>query len=57
MFTTSCRMVSNTFSVIGFIAKSTLVYKSHCGFCNESCYVECVRHLAVKNGEHTGVSL
>ena len=31
------------------------VYKFQCGFCNESCYGECVRHLNVRIGEHIGI--
>ena len=30
--------------------------ESQCGLCNKSCYREYVRHLAVKNGEHIGIS-
>ena len=26
------------------------------GLCNESCYSECVRHMNVRIGEHTGMS-
>ena len=57
MFNTSCSMVSNTFFVMGFIAKSTLLYKFHSGFCYESYYRECLRQLAVRNDEHIGISL
>ena len=35
---------------------SGVVYKFQCGFCNESYYVECVRHLKVRIGEHIGIS-
>ena len=33
-----------------------MVYKFQCGLCNESYYGECVRHLAVRSGEHIGIS-
>ena len=33
-----------------------VVYKIQCGLCNESYYGECVRRLAVKSGEHIGIS-
>ena len=33
-----------------------VVYKIQCGLCNESYYGECVRHLAVRSGEHIGIS-
>ena len=36
---------------------SVVVYKFQCGFCNESYYGECVRHLNVRIREHIGVSL
>ena len=32
-----------------------MVYKFHCVLCNESCYTECIRHLAVRSDEHIGV--
>ena len=35
---------------------SDVVYKFQCGFCNESYYAECVRHLNVRLGEHIGIS-
>ena len=35
---------------------SDVVFKLQCGFCNESYYRECVRHLTVKMSEHIGVS-
>ena len=35
---------------------SGVVYKFQCGFCNESYYGECVRHLNVRIGEHIGIS-
>ena len=38
------------------ILTSGVVYKFQCGLCNESYYEECVRHLAVRNGEHIGIS-
>ena len=38
------------------ILTSGVVYKFQCGLCNKSYYRECVRHLAVRSGEHTGIS-
>ena len=35
---------------------SRVVYKFQCGFCNESYYGECVRHLNVRIGEHIAIS-
>ena len=35
---------------------SGVVYKFQCGFCNESYYGECVRHLNLRNGENIGIS-
>ena len=35
---------------------SGVVYKFQCGLCNESYYGECIRHLNVRIGEHTGIS-
>ena len=35
---------------------SGVVYKFQCGLCNETCYRECVRHLAVSSGEHIAIS-
>ena len=35
---------------------SDVVYKFHCGLCNESYYGECVRNLNVRTGEHIGIS-
>ena len=35
---------------------SGVVYKFQCGFCNESYYGECVRHLNVRIGENIGIS-
>ena len=35
---------------------SGVVYKCQCGFCNESYYGECIRHLNVRIGEHIGIS-
>ena len=35
---------------------SGLVYTFQFGFCNESYYGECVRHLNVRIGEHIGIS-
>ena len=36
---------------------SGVVYKFHCGLCNESYYWKCVRNLNVRIGEHVGISL
>ena len=33
-----------------------MLHKFQCGLCNESYYGECVRHLAVRSGEHVGIS-
>ena len=33
-----------------------MIYKFQCELCSESYYGECVRHLAVRSGEHTGIS-
>ena len=33
-----------------------VVYKFHCGLCNESYYGECVRHLSVRIAKHIGIS-
>ena len=38
------------------IITSGVVYKLQCGFCNEFYYGECVRHLAIRSGEHVGIS-
>ena len=38
------------------ILTSGVVYKLQCGLCNESYYGECVRHPAVRSGEHIGIS-
>ena len=35
---------------------SGIVYKFHCGLCNESYYGECMRHLNVRIGEDIGIS-
>ena len=35
---------------------SVVIYKFQCGFCNESYYGECVRHLNVRIREHIGIS-
>ena len=35
---------------------SDVVYKFQCGFCNETCYGECLWQLNVKIGEHIGIS-
>ena len=33
-----------------------MIYKFHCGLCNESYLRECVRHLLAKSREHIGIS-
>ena len=38
------------------IFTSGVIYKFQCGLCSESYYGECVRHLVVRSGEHTGIS-
>ena len=38
------------------IFTSGVIYKFQCGLCNESNYGECVRHLVISSGEHTGIS-
>ena len=38
------------------ILTSGVVYEFQCRLCNESYYGECVRHLAVRSGEHIGIS-
>ena len=38
------------------ILASGVVYKFHCGLCNDSYYGECVRHFAVRSGEHIDIS-
>ena len=35
---------------------SGVVYKFHCGLCNESYYGECARDLNVTNGDYIGIS-
>ena len=35
---------------------SDVAYKCHCGLCNDSYYGDCVKHLNVRIGEHTGIS-
>ena len=35
---------------------SSVAYKFQCGFCNESYYGGCVRHLNVRIGEHFVIS-
>ena len=35
---------------------SGVVYNFQCGFCNESYYSECARHLNVRIGEYIGIS-
>ena len=36
---------------------SGVAYKFQCCLCNESYYVESIRHLGIRSGEHIGVSL
>ena len=38
------------------VLTSGVVYKLQCGLCYESYFGECVRHLAVRSGEHIGIS-
>ena len=38
------------------ILTSGVAFKFLCGLCNESYYRECVRHLAIRSGEHIGIS-
>ena len=38
------------------ILTSGVVYKFQCGLCNQSYNGECVRHLAVRSGEHIDIS-
>ena len=35
---------------------SGVVYKFHCGLCNEYYYIECVGNWNVRIGEHSGIS-
>ena len=35
---------------------SGVVYKFQCGLCKESYYGECIRYLALRTGEHIGIS-
>ena len=45
--------LSNNFRFKGPIPRiltPVVVYKFHCGLCNESFYRECIGHLAVRNG-------
>ena len=35
---------------------SGVVYKFHCGLCNESCYGECVRHLNLRIRKHIAIA-
>ena len=51
--------LSNSFRYKDPIPKdliSGVVYKFQCGVCNESYYVESIRHLDIRSGEHIGVS-
>ena len=53
------RRLSNSFRYKDPIPKvltSDVVYKFHCGLCNESYYGESIRHLDIRSGEHIGVS-
>ena len=38
------------------ILRSGLVYKFQCEFCNESYNGECIRYLAIRSGDHIGIS-
>ena len=38
------------------LQKCGVVYKFQCWLCSESYYGECVRHLAVRSGEHIAIS-
>ena len=40
-----------------YCLRSNVVYKFSCGRCNASYYGETYRHLSVRVGEHSGVSL
>ena len=35
---------------------SGVIYKFHCGLCNESYYGESTKHLDIRSGEHIGMS-
>ena len=35
---------------------SGVVLEFQCGFCKQSCYVECMRHLNIRIGEDIGIS-
>ena len=51
--------LSNSFRYKDLIPKdliSGIVYKFHCGLCNESYYGESVRHLDIRSGEQISVS-
>ena len=51
--------ISNSFCYKDSIPKDLIcgvVYKFQCGLCNESYYVESIRHLDIRSGEHIGVS-
>ena len=57
MFTTSRSKISNAFKHhVPQILTSGMVYTFQSGLCNESYYGECVRHLAVRSGEHIAIS-
>ena len=38
------------------ILTSGMFCKFQCGLCSEFYYGECVRHLAIRSGEQTGIS-
>ena len=41
---------------IPYIFRSGMIYKFQYGLCNESCYGECVKHVAVISEENIGIS-
>ena len=52
-------ILGNNFYFKDWISKdltSGVIYKFYRGLCNESYYGECVKHLNLKIGEHTGIS-
>ena len=59
VFTIKIRL-SNNFHFKDQISKdltSGIVYKYQCGLCNGFYYGDCYRHLNLRIGEHTGISL
>ena len=51
--------LGNNFHFKGQIPKdltSGVVLEFQCGFCNQSYYVECMRHLNIRIGEDIGIS-